>query len=47
MCKSRVWTSQDRAFIREIKDALLIPHMGTADMNRKAVASAIGRSEGW
>ena len=47
MCKIRLWTAQDRAFIREVKDALLIPHLGTAAMPRKAVASAIGRSEGW
>ena len=47
MCKSRVWTPQDRRFDREIKEALAIPHQGPSAMPRKAVALAIGRSEGW
>jgi len=47
MCKIRLWTPQDRAIGREVKEALLIPHLGPSAMPRKAVASAIGRSEGW
>jgi hypothetical protein len=47
MCKARLWTPQDRRFDREIKEALAIPHLGPSAMPRKAVALAIGRSEGW
>lgn len=47
MCKIRLWTPQDRALVREFKEALLIPHLGPSAMPRKAVAQAIGRSEGW
>ena len=47
MCKARLWTPQDRRFVVEIKEALLVPHLGHAAMPRKVVASAIGRSEGW
>lgn len=47
MCKARLWTPQDRRFVVEIKEALLIPHLGAAAMPRKAVASGISRSEGW
>lgn len=47
MCKIRLWTPQDRRFVVEIKEALQIPHQGPSAMPRKAVAAAIGRSEGW
>lgn len=47
MCKIRLWTPQDRRLVVEMKEALLIPHLGPSAMPRKAVASAIGRSEGW
>lgn len=47
MCKVRLWTPQDRRFVVEMKEALMIPHLGASAMPRKAVASAIGRSEGW
>ena len=47
MCKSRAWMPQDRRFVVDIKEALLVPHMGAAAMPRKAVALSIGRSEGW
>lgn len=47
MCKSRVWTPQDRRFVVEIKEALAIPHQGPTGMPRKAVALAIGRTESW
>jgi len=47
MCKVRLWTPQDRRLVGEMKEALLIPHLGPSAMPRKAVASAIGRSEGW
>jgi hypothetical protein len=47
MCKIRLWTPQDRAFVCAVKDALLTPHLGPAAIPRKAVASSIGRSEGW
>jgi len=47
MCKLRRWTPQERRFVVEVKEALLIPHLGHAAMPRKAVALAIGRSEGW
>jgi|GEM_PF-3957465 len=47
MCKARCWTPQDRRFVVEIKEALLIPHLGPSAMPRKAVAIAIDRSEGW
>lgn len=47
MCKLRLWTPQDRRFSREIKEALLPPHMGPSAMPHKAVPASIGRSEGW
>jgi len=47
MCKVRLWTPQDRRLVVEMKEALLIPHLGPSAMPRKAVASAISRSEGW
>ena len=47
MCKVRVWTPQDRRFVLEVKEALLVPHMGPSAMPRKAVWSVIGRTEGW
>lgn len=47
MCKIRLWTPQDRRFSREIKEALLPPHMGPSAMPQKAVPASIGRSEGW
>jgi hypothetical protein len=47
MCKSRVWTPKDLRFVVEIKEALLVPHMGPDSMPRKAVPAGIGRTEGW
>ena len=47
MCKARLWTPQDRRFVSEIKEALLMPHLGASAMPRKAVYMAIGRSDGW
>ena len=47
MCKVRHWTPQDLRFVRELKEALLVPHLGPSAMPRKAVAIAIDRSEGW
>ena len=47
MCKARLWTPQDRRFVCEIKEALLISHLGPSAMPRKAVSMAIQRSEGW
>jgi hypothetical protein len=38
---------QDRVFVLEIKETLWIPHRGPSAMPRKAVWSAIGRTEGW
>lgn len=47
MCKTRLWMPQDRVFVLEIKEALWLPHRGPSAMPRKAVWSAIGRTEGW
>ena len=47
MCKIRVWTPQDRRFIRALKEALLVPHLGPSAMPRKVVPAIIGRTEGW
>jgi hypothetical protein len=47
MCKVRLWTPQDRRFVVEVKEALIVPHLGPSAMPRKAVAASITRSEGW
>jgi hypothetical protein len=47
MCKARALSPQDRRFILDLKEALAVPHRGAEGMPRKAVWSALGKSESW
>jgi hypothetical protein len=47
MCKVRLLSPQDRRFILEVKEALVLPHHGPEGMTRKAVWGPLGRSESW
>ena len=47
MCKVRFYSPQDLRFVRELKEAFLVPHLGPSAMPRKVVPASISRSEGW
>lgn len=47
MCKAHVLSPQDLRFILDLKESLGLPHRGPDGMPRKAVWSALGKSEAW